>query len=410
MKKSVATLVALLLVLGMAFSAAAQEQVTIRFAHGFDVTERANLDRVIEVFEAQHPHIKIDVVNLSANVEQALAMAVSGTLPDVFSQGEVFLGAFADFGAVYDLNTFIQSDPDGKRIIEDTIPGVRQQWTESGHVWALPFDSNVQALFYNKELFDAAGMSYPTSDWTWDDFAEAAKALTHGQGRNKQYGAMIETGWWSFPIWLYQNEARVLSPDSTRSELNSPNAIEALQFVADLINVYEVAPSPQAISGMGMGSDTLFMSGRVAMWPTGWWNTMVLADDPPFDWGVVELPSNRQKGSQFHYNAYMIPKSTKHPDEAWTFLKWLAGPEADRLQLEYMGVGLPTQMSVIEDADLHPVAAASLTHAYPFPVTSKWPEVSDLLDAELAPLWDGSESAEVVLNRVSQMIDRILAE
>ncbi len=215
-----------------------------------------------------------------------------------------------------------------------------------GKIYGFPRDNDTTVLYYNKDLFDDAGVAYPDETWTWDEFLEAAKALTvrDARGRVVQYGVVLESN--KYFNFLHQNGADMFDDplNPTRFTLDDPKAIEALQFMADLINEHQVAPSFAQMLQLGSSTE-LFQTGRVAMAMTNAARIPTF-QQAPFEWGVAPLPAGRTgiRANTMGGAGYVISANTKHPEEAWTFLKFLAGEEGQAIFAK-TGVAVPAYRS-----------------------------------------------------------------
>src|SRR5699024_9680853 len=171
--------------------------------------------------------------------------------------------------------------------LEETFGPVGANYTWEDATYGVPDRSGAMVLYYNKDLFDEAGVEYPTAEWDWDTFLEAAQALTDPSKGQYGYGGV---GWW--PQWfslVAQNGGHVLDPETGAPNVNSPEAVEALQFAYDLYFTHEVAPTEVDYSNMGpdMGADGAFQQGLVAMNSTGFWAVGGNAKIEGLNWDIA---------------------------------------------------------------------------------------------------------------------------
>jgi multiple sugar transport system substrate-binding protein len=157
----------------------------------------------------------------------------------------------------------------GIDVERDFVFNYDQQFDREGKLWTWPMNQAVSGWLYNIDMFDEAGLDYPTEDWTWLDMKEAATALTKPE--EKQYGAyIIHSLWFGMGELLYANGGRMLSDDRTETALCSPESLEAFEFVVDLMFKDKVAMVPGEVAGLlGPQIRDPFVTGNVAMRTTG---------------------------------------------------------------------------------------------------------------------------------------------
>ena len=171
-------------------------------------------------------------------------------------------------------------------------------------------------LYYNKALFDAAGVEYPTKDWTWADEAEAATTLTNAE--TGVWGEYQPVQFFEFYKVLKQNGGEFFNADLTEATFNSPEGVEAGEWLVDKVG--KTMPSEAQMGGQGDAE--LFQQGKIAMWHTGIWMFGTLAEMP--DWDIQVEPGNTQVASHFFANAAVASSTTEHPVEAAAWLQFLA--------------------------------------------------------------------------------------
>jgi multiple sugar transport system substrate-binding protein len=189
---------------------------------------------------------------------------------------------------------------------------------------------NGHLCFYNKDLFDKAGVTYPTDDWKWDDYVSIARKISKPQ--EKIWGSDgLFIGWlhWSYKL-VWQNGGQVYNEDYTKCLLDSPEAIGGLQYWADLLQEAVIMPSPAQAEGMG----DMFQTGRAAMQRVGTWVIGALADARKFAWDMVAEPTGKMRRTLLHTAFNVIPKTAKDKDSAWKWLNFIVGPEGQFLYVK----------------------------------------------------------------------------
>jgi len=329
-----------------------QGQVTLRFTYWGSPEEKRAIENALGKFMQTYPWIKVEAIqlpNLDYNT-RLKAMVALNEEPDIAYmtsyQGELFDRQ----DMFHNLYAFLERDPDLRK--EDFLDYL---WYERSpdYAWGMSTAGEAFGLYYRRDLLEQAGVEPPPARseeaWSWERFVHAAKMLTlDGSGRNAcdplfdpddivRYGVMFET--WSEPLsnFIFSNGGGWADADGNFI-LNSPEAAEAIQLVADLMNVHHVAPSPFESRSMPSPSVAL-QSGLAAMIIDGQWINLDLARaGVDFDIGV--LPKLKRSVTVALSGATVIFKSSEHPEEAWLLFKWLADPH-EALELYADGLWMP---------------------------------------------------------------------
>lgn len=401
----------------MPVPAHAQEQVTIVWSFWGDPNELPPNYEVIEAFEAAYPHIKVETQHApwSSYFDRIQTQMAAGTAPDVMFLNNI--PSYAARGALLALDDLIARD---NFDIEPYYAELLRIFSYDGKIYGFPRDNDTTVLYYNKDLFDDAGVAYPDETWTWDEFLEAAKALTvrDARGRVVQYGVVLESN--KYFNFLHQNGADMFDDplNPTRFTLDDPKAIEALQFMADLINEHQVAPSFAQMLQLGSSTE-LFQTGRVAMAMTNAARIPTF-QQAPFEWGVAPLPAGRAgiRANTMGGAGYVISANTKHPEEAWTFLKFLAGEEGQAIFAK-TGVAVPAYRSektrqafvnALPDG-LGDVFLAETEHGKLPPMFDGWVELNTtVVSPALDLLFIGEATAEEVILGMKAEVEEFLAK
>jgi multiple sugar transport system substrate-binding protein len=262
----------------------------------------------------------------------------SGTAPDIFWIGGVELADFVATGQVLDIKPYIDKDPNFK--LTDFYDQPIQELSRDGKVYGLPRDISTMVVYYNEDLFKAAGLATPKElteqgKWNWDALLDSAKKLT--DPAKQQYGA----GWgnWWGPSWGYFVNAAGGSPfnaDRTACALNSPEAIEGAKF-AQTFYTEKLRPT-----GDDSAVENLFNAGKVGMLWSGRWTTPGVRQNAKFNWDVAEMPAGKQKSTWLFWGPYLINAKTANPDAAWEVLKQITSAEAMGKVAE-MGTNVPAR-------------------------------------------------------------------
>lgn len=388
-------------------------QTTIVWSFWGDPGELPPNYEVIEAFEAKHPDIKIEVQHApwGSYFDRLQTQMAGGTAPDVMFLNNI--PSYASRGVLMPLDDLIERDDfDTSTYLE----GLLDVFSHDGQIYGFARDNDTNVLYYNKNLFDEAGIEYPNEKWQWGDLRNAAKALTvtDGRGRTTQYGLALEKN--RYPQWIYQNGGKIVDDPLAASEfyMDSPEATEAIDFIADMILEDESVPSFDAMQELGSTTE-LFSTGRVAMVMTNAARIPTFLD-ASFDWNVAPLPAgpNGARANSLGGAGYVISSTTEHTDEAWTFLKFLAGPEGQSI-FASTGVAVPASFrdpavrdaflgGCPEDIDCQ-VFLDETANGIAAPVFPGWREIENtIVVPHLDLIYTGELDAETALDRMAERV------
>jgi multiple sugar transport system substrate-binding protein len=340
-------------------------------------------------------------------------LIAGGQAPDVVSLNIENMAAFASLGALQDLAPYIAKDQyDLSQYYESTLGMTEFE----GKQYGLPASFSTVVLFYNKDLFDKAKISYPDGTWDWNKLIEAGKALTmdtNNDGITDQFG--YSSAWW--PAYLYMNGADIFSKDMSKCALTDPAAVEALQKMTDLSLVEKVAPTRGDLS---TSSDwDMFMAGRLAMFPVGPWALSPFQGITTFQWDVADMPKMNQQATFLFGNALAITSDSKNKDAAWEYMKFAAGEKGGRIR-QNAGYEISPVKVVAENEFLKSMEGKQPEHGALFmtatsyahlpPVHPRWSEIHDSIWPELEMALLGETTVQDAMTTACKSVDAILAE
>ena len=399
----------------------AQAKVELVLYTWTEVSELNANQELLTKFQTLHPNITVRLQNESGS-QQAMAklqtMMASKTAPDVMSIHGAFYYPFAAKGVLMDLEPLAKADASFN--LDDFYPALVKQCRWQGKLMSLPRYTSVYSLFYNKSLFDAAGLKYPGADgeWTWDKYLAAAKKLTKpgSSGSGGQWGCFVDF-WGSrmFP-WIWSNDADIMDADRRKCTVDDPAVIEAVSFVSDLRQKYNVCPASSATQ-RNQGLDQ-FVQGNVGMYITGPWDIQTLKKKPSLKWNVAPTPKKKRFATLLGTENYAISADTTHPKEAFELFKFLLSAESqDTMQdkLEKM----PSRKSICEGSYLAGAPKAgydrkvfidALQYAQSAPNIPEWDEVSHYIQDELDLIWSGKKSASEGCKAAAAKVNKALQD
>jgi len=270
--------------------------------------------------------------------------------------------------------------------------------------------SNV-VLYYNKDLFDAAGVAYPEASWTWADELAAAEALTDAD--KGIWGTFSPIQFWEFYKTAAQNGGKILNDDKTEAVIDSPENVEALQWMIDKVQKYHVTPSDAQMSGQS--PEDLWRQGKIAMLRTGIW-FMGDFTGLDFNWDIALEPGNTQKAHHFFANGVAVSANSDKQQAAYEWIKFLtSSKEAAEIR-----VAANWELPAVEDASYvaayldqpvpehREVVFEALDTAVVPPVTDNWNQITDAVGRQLDEAKLGSKTAEQALSDAAAAIDKLL--
>src|SRR5512140_2092065 len=220
--------------------AAVSGPVTISMMMWGDPAELDVWNQIVTDFHQAQPNItvKVEVSDWDSYWTKVKTMLSAGTPPDVFAMDAPLYLDYQRRGVLLNLQPYLDKNPD---LLKGVYPQTLEAYKTPDGMYGLPRDFQTITLFYNKDMFDEAGVAYPTADWTYDDLRNAAKQLTKvgTDGKTTQYGFYSDP-WdmeliWSEAIWA--NGGDVISPDHTKTLIGEPAARQAWQFLHDMMFV-----------------------------------------------------------------------------------------------------------------------------------------------------------------------------
>ena len=290
-----------------------------------------HFDAFGKLFMEKYPNIKYVPQHVPGTewAQKIQVQVAGGTLSDVIWMPSIGLfGQFAHKGVLIDHNPLVKAQNFDLGVF---YPAAVDGLTKEGKLYGIPWivHPGRTGLYYNKEIFDSAGVKYPDENWTYQDLINAAIALTKRSGdKVEQFGYQPGSDMWSYimPIRAYGGD--YLSPDGKKVTIDSPEATQAIQeAIADVMGKHKVGPTPDMVEG---GSAQMFASNKLAMYQSGYWGASQLyqyAKDVP--WGVAPMPKQPNgKLGMFEIDTNSVTKFAKDPDAAFLFATFVASKEA----------------------------------------------------------------------------------
>lgn len=369
---------------------------------------------VFDAFAAQYPDIEVDAQAVIAENWAGFADAVAtriagGEVYDIVQIATEGQRLFTSRGLVAPIDDLIERDKDEIDSYLESIPpnllaASQAASPDDGNTYFLPGEFNTMAVWYNAEMFASAGVPEPSADWTWDTFREAATALTVP---DESFGMHIPPALFVTVMpWLLTNGGSPLSEDWTEATINSPEAIEAVQFLRSLVED-GISPEP----GGEFDRYTMMAQGRLAMYGSGRWGLMNLRELGVIDnIKITSWPVNTGPGTPIGWKAYPIMSSSENREAAWAFTKFMTTVEASQA-LAVLGNEVPPRREAVESdvfLDNSPEGIRTLfdivEHATPVPGTDKGSIIQQDIEDVLEQILVGNLEVEPALEDLNASI------
>lgn len=392
------------------------EPVTISMMMWGDPAELEVWNQIVADFHTANPNItvKVEVSDWDSYWTKLKTLLSAGTPPDVFTMDAPLYLDYQSRGVLLNLQPYLDKNPG---MLDDVYPQTLEAYKTADGMYGLPRDFQTIVLFYNKDMFDAAKVAYPTANWTYDDLRNAARSLTvtGSDGKTTQYGFYSDL-WdmelvWSEGIWAYGGD--IVNADHTKTLISEPKALEAWQLFHDMMFVDK--SWPDATTAGEYGGDP-FLAGVAAMTPIGHWAVPGYSE-ANFKWDVAPMPKGPAgQATSVNSAGFVVGKDSKNPDAAFAFLKYVLSKPA-QTRLAQLGFACPVLKSVAEsDAFLkqttpidQKIFLDSLAFAHMKPVFKGYDEWSSAIGDGMATIWTGETELGPTLDAAVKAADEVLA-
>ena len=386
----------------------------------WDVAQRESMEAICDAYTAQHPDVEIEVqvTNWTEYWTKLEAAAESNTMPDIFWMHTNQILYYADFGMLADVtDLYADEDPNYYQNHFSEI-SIGNASGSDGRLYGVPKDKDNLVLVYNKEMFDAAGVAYPTDQWTWDDMTDASQKIYDKTGK---YGFMAynddQMGYWSF---VYQAGGCILTEDKTRAGFDQPATRRGMEFYVGLQD-YDWCPKQAYFAETAPG--TAFFSEIGSMYVEGNWELMnkcVSFPNMAGKWDIAPMPmcpdpaSGDGRATISNGLCYSTAAQGKTRDIALDVIKFFGTEEAQLLASSY-GAAISayngTEQPYFDAFDKagYDINVEVLMDQFAYGVQNvnnaakpKWK--SPVLD-ELNKVYSGQQSLDSALDNMQKIID-----
>ena len=404
-----ALLALLVALVGSPALTAAQDDVEITyFTFSAAPDHLETLEEMIAAFEAANPGITVNVETAPyADYFTELQTRVAGgDAPDVFELNYENFVTYAGRGTLLDLTALAAESG----VAERFYPRAYEAFARAGAQYGLPASFSNVVLFYNNDLFDAAGVAYPTADWTWEDELAAARQLTNAD--EGVWGMYSPIQFHEFYKTAAQNGCGVFGDDGAVT-IDQPGCVEALRF---MIEAQEAGLQPTDADLAGIPNEDLFAQGKLAMLTSGIWMFPKFTEEASFAWDIALEPGNTQKAHHFFANAAVVSAETEQADAAWAWASFFtSSPEAAQIRVaaswelpalndqalfdEWLAISPPESREVVFQA---------LETLVTPPVIEEQAQMQDAIGAQLELVKLGSLSPEEALAQARTEVEALV--
>lgn len=406
-----------------AAAAPAEAPVAITYTNYSSGVDKELWDGIIASFHEKTPGVEVTYLPIPGDswgeyFDKVSTMIAGGNAPDVLRVAIEGIRLFVSRELALPIDNLIEGDEEITEFKADVSEKLLEPFVIDGQTYGFPFDWNNMVMFYNTTMFAEAGLDTPKEDWTIDEWLETAKTLTkraEGSTEAEVFGFGTAVQYFAGMIpWIFNFGGNLLSDDWTESRVNSPEVLEAITFMRDLIWTHKVAPQAPSSHNDILN---LAASGKLAMWGGGRWPTLTLTTAGFFDFDVQYWPTGKDYMTNYGVGAFPILNSTSHVAEAFTWVKYLTGVEAFTV-ITKLGQSIPARRSLAKsDAmfELPPANAAIYYEsidsrpARPVPSPAQYNVVEATMRRYLGQILANEAEPQVALEAAHTEVSQILA-
>jgi len=389
--------------------------------------EKQNVQKGLDMFQQQHPDIKVKWIHVPQDYFTKLKTALAGgTPPDVFWTGN--LADYVSRGVVMDITSYVEQDPVIGKPDYFLQPQEKERSTINGKWFGIGSCWVIHHLYYNSDILEKAGVEPPSPEpdkaWTWEEFLENCRKLTvDASGKHpgqpgfdpskvQQWGVSWPT--WSLPrdVLVFSNGGEAFTPDY-KCHLGEPEAMEAIQALADLAVKHQVAPQAAQMQQLGMSSWQMLASGKLAILVDGSWALQDISK-MNFKFGCGVLPKMKKVVTEAQAHCHVICSRTKHLDAAWQLLRFLSSDDY-QLGLCKAGLWLPSHTSLLTEDGLkrwitpgvHPEGYDKIATEYLLKYSKNYfypagfEQADQILTSALDPVWIGKMTVQEAFKKTN---------
>lgn len=398
----------------------AKDKETVSFMLFGDPPEQAAFESVVDGFQAANRDVRVEMIGMPGKEDYMTRLTAdfaAGTPPDVFLLNYRRVAQFYNNDALEPLGPLLQAS---ERLQEEAYYAVAlDAFRDSqGTLICIPQNISSQVVYYNKDMFDAAGRPYPDPNWNWQDFRETAVALTlpdnDQDGQPDQYGLGLEPRIIRLAALIWQNNGELVDDveKPTRLTLDAPEAMGAMAHMLALSLDDGVVPNHTSEAVQSHGDR--FLSGNIAMYVNSRRIVPTTREVAAFNWDVVPLPRGEEAATVLHSDGYCMAAGAANKEAAWQFIEYATGEEGQKLASR-LGRTVPSLRHVAESpAFLDPSQAPANSQAWldvvPYlrtlPRLENWAEIERTAAIELELAYMGQQPLSFAISNIQETAAR----
>ena len=395
--------------------------VTLTLYHWMEKERSLWENEIIKPFEEAHPGIRVILQTspYQLYVSKSLTSIASGNrLADVMFAEDWFGQELISKRYARNIMPLVRRDITTGDFYAETFTEWRGVAQREDELYGFPVCLGLTVLFYNKDMFDRAGLPYPDTSWTYDDLLRVGKRLTvdfDGDGIPDRWGLSFDVQYTGLETVIYSFGGRMLTADARRAVLSEPATLRGLHFIQDIFLKHRIASNTTSF----VNPMESFTGGRAAMILIGSLGAINL-EGSAMHWDLTYPPKgpDGMRGSRRYTMAFMIPNNSPHPDEAWELLRWIIMKSpVEHLHSQYLGMMPTYKPSTASSAWLNASPAhnrrllVELELGYSFPLfTPAWQEWRDNnLTPEIMVMLQGKKSVEEFAGDAERRINAVLS-
>lgn len=351
-------MLALLSLCGLSCSRPIDSRIQLRIATwsgaGEDNDYFRLVNQIYDDFEKENPDIHIVIENMPSDyVAKMMLSHIAGVTPDVVILDASSSALFMKNGVLQDISGYLDSDKDLRRdqFFENTLLA----GTYQNKLYSIPVDFTPMVMYFNKDLFDAAGVAYPHNGWSFKEFEETAARLKVGLTAKQKKAFVLSTWMPGWVMWLWNNGGNVLDSTGSRASgiLDSPENASVVAYLKGLVDK-GLAPKLSEVTASGVDP---FANGDAAMAVSGHWSITTYKSSK-VDWkrlGVVSMPTQLKSPVTVYYESGLgIGNGCKNPAAAWRYIKHFCGYK-NQLRYNASGIAICARKDVAQERAKDPI-------------------------------------------------------
>jgi sn-glycerol 3-phosphate transport system substrate-binding protein len=427
MKRNVIFIILPALILAFSSAAVAKTQIKFYYPVGVAGPLVKVINGMVAEFEKENPDIDVEPVyagNYNQIMQKVQTAVMGGNPPDIAVVEISELFSLLQMDSLIPLDSYIEMEG-GQKFLDNFYKGfLGNAYGRDGKIYGFPFQRSTPILYWNKDMFQAAGDKLKAAGLdpnrppkNWDELVEYAKILTIREGnQTKQYGLIIPGGWndWIFEAFSRQNGSQLIKEDGLTVTFDSSENLEALKLWVRLTQELKVCP---VLRPWNITPDD-FIGGVTAMMYYSTGGMAKIRKTAQFNWGAAFQPAGKQYGTPVGGGDFHIFKGIpkKNQDAAWKFAKFMTTPKmAGHWSIEsgYVAVNknaydLPEMKEFLQQFPQMTVARDQLDYAYPKMMAVNYQLIRNAMTTNLDAALEGNKTPEEALAAAQKLMEQAI--